>query len=323
MRNDRLIPGTILVIIGILFLLNNFGAIDFNWWTFIDLWPILLIIGGVNLVFAHNRSPWATIVKIAVLFAGMGILIICGLTRRYSGWPGWTYHIRRDFNDDSDDTTGNHSVMKVDGSSVYREANHPGITSATLNISGGATTYHLSGVTNDLFEATTKEFNMHYNLNTHIDSTSATIDFDMNMHKHGVFNWGDKKHNEADIKINPNPEWEINLESGASSANFDLSPFKVKKLDIQGGAASYTVKLGQPLANTEVEVQTGMASVMLYIPKNAACSINVDTGLSSKTFEGFNKNEDGSYETPGFDKATNKMKISIEAGMSDFKVIRY
>ncbi|OCX52926.1 hypothetical protein BEL04_00945 [Mucilaginibacter sp. PPCGB 2223] len=323
MRNDRLIPGTILVIIGILFLLNNFGAIEFNWWVFLNLWPILLIIGGVNLVFAHNRSQWATIVKIAVLLCGMAILIICGLTRREVGWPVWAYHINRDLNDDDDDTTGRHSVMKIDGNSVYREEYHPGITTATLNIAGGATTYRLNGVTTDLFEATTKEFNMHYNLNTHIDSTSATIDFDMDVHKHGIFNWGHKKHNEADIKLNATPEWEIELQSGASSANFDLSPFKVKRLEIQGGAASYTVKLGQPLAETTVDINSGMASVTLYIPKNAACSINVDTGLSSKTLDGFDKKDDGSYETPGFDKAANKIKISFDALMSDFKVIRY
>jgi len=97
----------------------------------------------------------------------------------------------------------------------------------------------------------------------------------------------------------------------------------VKKLSIQGGAASYDVKLGQPLKNTDIEIQTGAASVTIRIPQNAACHITTETGLSSKNFDGFNKKDDDGYETPGFDKAANQIKISIEGAMSDFKVIRY
>lgn len=331
MRNDRLIPGTILVIIGILFLLNNFGAIEFNWWVFLNLWPILLIIGGVNLVFANNRSQWATILKILVLIGGMAILIICGFTSRHlSGWPSWTYHLNRDFNDDDDrdtgnvaDTAGGRSIVKVDGNSIYREAYHPGLQTAKLSITGGATTYNLKGATNDLFVATTKEYNSNYTLKTHInDSTHAEIDFDMSMHRHG-WHFNKKHENHADIELNSNPEWEIELQSGASKADFDLSPFKVKKLSIEGGASSYIVKLGQPLTKTSVDISTGMASVTLYIPKNAACHVSVDTGLSSKDLEGFNKRDDDSYETPGFAKASNKIEVSFEAGMSNLKVIRY
>ncbi len=333
MRSDRLIPGTILVIIGIVFLLDNFGVIDFSWWSFVSLWPILLIIGGVNLVFAHNKSAWATTLKILVLVAGMSILIVDGLTHHSDNWPGWRFHWKRDYTDNDDnnidttdvvDTANGGSVERSGESSTYRQAYKPGTTSATLNITGGATKYVLNGATDQLFEATTKDHIMNYSLKGSLDSTSAVIDFDMTTHKHGVrFNFGKNRQSRADIKLNSNPEWEINIESGASAADFDLSNFKVKKLSIQGGAASYDVKLGQPLKNTDIEIQTGAASVTIRIPQNAACHITTDTGLSSKKFDGFNKKDDDVYETPGFDKATNQMKISIEGGMSDFKVIRY
>jgi hypothetical protein len=331
MKNDRLIPGTILVIIGILFLLDNFNVIDFSWGSFFSLWPILLIIGGVNLVFAHNKSNWATALKIVVLLCGMAVLIVGGLSHRPNNWSGWNMRWNRDFDDNSSDsnnmidTADGGSVVKVDGNTTYHEAYKPGTLTATLNISGGATAYLLQGVTNDLFEATTKEHNLHYSLKSRTDSTNTVVDFDMAARKHGItFNWGKNKYNKADIKLNSNPEWQINIESGASSADFDLSFFKISKLNIQGGAASYNVKLGQPLATTDVDIQTGAASVTIRIPKNAACRITTDTGLSSKNFDGFDKkDDDDSYQTPGFDKATNKMNISIEGAMSDFKVIRY
>jgi len=218
MRSDRLIPGTILVIIGVVFLLDNFGVINFSWWSFFSLWPILLIMGGVNLVFAHNRSNWATALKIVVLIAGMSILIVDGLTHRSDNWQGWRFHWNRDFDDDHNnnnidttdlvDTASGGSIVKSGESSTYRQAYKPGTTSATLNITGGATKYVLNGTTDQLFEATTKDHIMNYTLKGTLDSTNAVVDFDMTTHKHKVaFNWGRKKDSRADIKLNPNPEW--------------------------------------------------------------------------------------------------------------------
>ena len=86
MKNDRLIPGLILVLIGAAFLLDNFGYIDFHWSNIWHLWPIFLIIGGVNLVFAHNKSPLATTLKIGVVILGFGLLLFGNFGNRFD-WP--------------------------------------------------------------------------------------------------------------------------------------------------------------------------------------------------------------------------------------------
>src|SRR5258708_36829809 len=102
MRNDKLIPGMILVMIGAIFLLNNFGYIHFHWFNLFHLWPIFLVIAGVNLVFANNRSAWATILKISVVVAGFALLIFGNFGHRYGWcWPRYSYHYNNDNNDDS------------------------------------------------------------------------------------------------------------------------------------------------------------------------------------------------------------------------------
>src|SRR5580698_2377086 len=88
MRNDKLIPGLVLVLIGAAILLANYGYLHFHWWNIFRLWPIFLVIAGVNLVFAHNKSPLATIVKIAVLVGGLGLLFFGNFGERYNFWPG-------------------------------------------------------------------------------------------------------------------------------------------------------------------------------------------------------------------------------------------
>ncbi len=144
-----------------------------------------------------------------------------------------------------------------------------------------------------------------------------------NNNKGWHFDSDDNKSNVADIKLNPNPIWDIYVETGATKLDFDLTKFKIKNVTLKGGAASFGVKLGMPLENTNVEVATGVSEVTISVPKDAACSIQANTGLSSNEFEGFIKKSDNTYETEGFSAAKNKIIIHMSGGLADFKVNRY
>ncbi|MGZ3820747.1 MAG: LiaI-LiaF-like domain-containing protein, partial [Mucilaginibacter sp.] len=317
MRNDKLIPGLILVMIGAIFLLNNFDVIDFHWSNLFHLWPIFLVIGGVNLVFAHNRSPWATILKISVVVAGFALLLFGNHSTRYRWWPHYTYNNNdnssNDDGDDNDDDDGDNTtgIKKIEGNSTFTEPYNASTRVARLNISGGGATYNLNDTTNQLFTANTKEFFGKYQYDHRQEDSVYVMDFTMKDNKGGHFNWGDNKSNTANLKLNVNPEWEINVETGASKIDFDLSKYKLKSLVLKGGAASFFAKIGQPLAATNVEVSTGVSEVTIEIPQNAACRIKTDSGLSSTSFDGFTKKDDGDYETAGFDAAKNKIYIHM------------
>jgi hypothetical protein len=196
-----------------------------------------------------------------------------------------------------------------------------GIKSARLNISGGATSYTLADTTNLLFSAGTNDNTNRYIFSTSMDDSVHVIDFKMK--DHNGFNFDSDK-NKVEFHLNSNPEWEINVETGASSVDFDLSKYKVKELKLHGGAASFHVKMGMPLALTNVEVETGVSGVEISVPKGAACRIETDSGLSGNDFDdGFIKTGDNNHETAGYDAAKNKMLIHISGGLSGFDVKRY
>src|ERR1700761_6740961 len=335
MRNDKLIPGMILVMIGAIFLLNNFGYINFHWSNIFHLWPIFLVIAGVNLVFANNKSAWATILKILVVVGGFALLIFGNFGDRYRWWwPHYTYNYHHrdndnddngnDDSDDDDDDDNKGSITKVEGNSTFNEPYLASAKVARLNISGGGATYNLHDTTNQLFTANTKEFFGKYEYNHHQEDSVYVMDFSMKDNKNGHFNWGTgDKSNVADLKLNLNPEWEINVETGASKIDFDLSKYKLRSLVLKGGAASFTARIGQPLATTNVQVSTGVSEVTVEIPQNAACRIETDSGLSSTNYDGFTKKDDDHFETAGFEAAKNKIYIHMTGGLSDFKVRRY
>jgi hypothetical protein len=328
MRNDRIIPGVILILIGITVLLHNYGYIGFHLLNFVYLVPILIVLWGVNLIFGNKKSePLALTVKIAVVAVGFILVLFGDFAKRHRFWNGDDYGFNIDMDDDDDDDNGRSSVTKVEGNSEYNTPYTDSVKVAKLSISGGGALYTLSDTTNELFSATTREFEGRYvYVHSQQDSVS-NLSFKMDGKKTLKLNFGRRdsknRNNEAVFKLNTRPEWEINIKAGAAKLDFDLSKFKVRSLDVAGGAADFDVKLGQPLNVTNVNVETGMSSTTIKIPAGVACHIKSNTGLSSTKFDGFDKKDDGVYETAGFANATNKLYIKISGGMADFKVMRY
>lgn len=321
MKNDKWVPGLILVLIGSAILLANFGYLHFHPENFLRLWPIFLIIGGVNLVLSHNKTPWATILKIAVVIFGIGLILFGNFGDRYDFWPWehWSHHSKNNDDDWDDDTTSS-GAPKFAVNGIFNQPYSPTIKAAKLNISGGAVGYHLSEATDQLFSAQTGEDTNHYLFATSTSDSVQVLDFKMK-NRSGIHFDSDK--NDINFKLNINPVWEINVESGASSLDFDLSKFKVQSLTIQGGVAGYKVKMGAPLALTNVDIQTGVAGVHILIPRDAACSIETDSGLSGNDYEDVPQVSDDHYETKGYEAAKTKFHFHISGGLSGFHVQRY
>jgi hypothetical protein len=328
MRNDKWITGLVLVLIGAAFLLHNLGYVDIHWYNIIRLWPVFLVIAGVNLVLSSQQAVWAKALKGLVIVVGFGIILFANPGRDRFWKPAY-YHFK--FDDDKDDGNDNdhdrRGIVKIEGNSNFTEAYTPNVRVAKLNISGGGTTYVLKDTTDQLFNAVTKEFIGRYDFkNTKTDSM-AVLDFKMREHnsRHGKekFEWKSNQDNSATLKLSAKPVWDIHVNTGASKVDFDLTKFKVKNLEINGGAASFDVKLGEPLTETRVEISTGMSEINISVPKNAACKILTASGLSQNTFTGFNKISGNHYETPGFAAAKNKIYIKMNGAMADFNVSRY
>lgn len=328
MRHDKLVPGTILISLGVIFLLQSFGVIHIHFWNIVHLWPVFIVIAGINLIFANNRSPLATSLKIGVVILGLLILVF-GQFDRDRGWrsiPHFSY--RNDDNKDDDgfdfnidDDDDNTDVATKAGQSQFNEPLTANTQIAKLNISGGGTSYNLSDTTGQLFEAVTKRHLINYMLTHTTQDSLHILNFRLANGK-GHFNFG-KKSETVTFKLNSTPIWDFDIQTGATEMNFDLSKFKVRNLDLNGGAAAFKLKLGQPLETTRIDVSTGAASVHIAIPNDAACKITTDSGLSSKDFKGFTKITDDHYETPGFANAKNKILIQFDGGVSDFTVTRY
>ncbi|RQD70319.1 MAG: hypothetical protein D5S00_04380 [Tindallia sp. MSAO_Bac2] len=72
MKNRDYTPGFILIGLGILFLLRNFGFISFRY--LFQFWPVMLIIAGINLIF--EKYPYVSVITWTLFFV---IIITLGI----------------------------------------------------------------------------------------------------------------------------------------------------------------------------------------------------------------------------------------------------
>ncbi|MBS1529106.1 MAG: hypothetical protein JSU01_02260 [Bacteroidetes bacterium] len=256
-----------------------------------------------------KRSHWTVIILILVVLVIGGGWLVIQKAKQAIGW----YHNKK-----HEVIEGNYSEKRFD--TTYSQPFNPSIKTAKFILNGGTSIYTLSDTTNQLLHADAMLFHSRYALNGHREGSAYGMDF--TMQSKSKTNFG-RQSDSVNFKLNPAPVWDISVNSGATELNFDLTKYKVSSLKIAGSAGSFNIKIGQPEAQTTIKVAVGAAEVTINVPKNAACRIEEHSALSSATFDGFDKKNDSSYETPGYAAASRKIVIHFSGGISDFKVSRY
>lgn len=319
MKLDRIIWGILLLFIGGVLLLDNFGVIEFYWRNVWSFWPVFLIILGINILFNKNNSQTGNIISLGILLVTLSFLFVKGQSRPEHGfwWDKNSFRI----DTDNEDRENDREYSKLNYAQPFLASDSDKKT--ILNIRGGANTYELKGETDSLFAADVNENRkgMKFMLSKETTDSVNTLTFKMNGKSKGLY-FGENG-NTVDFYMNVLPTWEVNLFMGAGKIDFDLAKYKVRTFNFDGGAADIDVKIGDLVPITDVNVQVGMADIKIEIPEGSGCRIKTKMGFSSKEFDGFNKLENGTYETPNYKSSTKKIFINLDGGFSNFEVKRY
>jgi hypothetical protein len=129
--------------------------------------------------------------------------------------------------------------------------------------------------------------------------------------------------NTFDIKLNKQTEWHLEVNVGAVSSTMDLSNIRLGTIEINSGASSMHLKLGNILSKSEIKIEAGASLIKIKIPEKTGASIKFEGGLFNKDVRGFEKIEENEYESRGFDEWDKKIFMEINAGASDIKVETY
>ncbi|MBN1299624.1 MAG: hypothetical protein JW995_00250 [Melioribacteraceae bacterium] len=299
MKSGQIFWGVFLLSIGALILLNRYDLINVSWSFVWDLWPVILILWGLAIITRETfLKPLVTV--LTALFVAAVLY-------------GFFYNIV----DDIDDHNG-WSIDFSDSRTFYEEYD-PKYEFADLKLSSGVGIFTIKDRTSNLIKGYQKGSYDDYSFRVNDSDNRAKIYIELDKNFHS---FTDQIDNKLELQLNKEPVWDLDLNLGAAKSYFDLTTFKVARLELNTGATRTRIKIGDKYPDTKIDVSMGAASLDIFIPQDAGCMLEGDMVLVLKELEGFDKVNSERFETPNFDSAKQKIRIRVEGGISSLKINR-
>ena len=298
MKTSRLFWGLFLLTIGVLVLLEKTGVFVAQWNVAWKFWPVALIFWGIALLIGGNVIRLVA-AAVAALVLGFVLVSLFNMTWFDGEWNNAPITETQEMNESFD----------------------PSIKQATFTMESGAGSFSIGDTTAQLVNVKTESSFGTYRLERDQDAEGVRVSLELDGN-HAAWPPG-RIRNQVQVSLNPVPVWDVRLDVGATKLNCDLQAFRVNRLQVNAGAASIHLTLGDRQPETSVEIDAGASSIVLRVPASAGCEVHLDAPMSSKKLPGFTREGEGRYVTDNFESATQKVHVGVDAGVSSVKVERY
>lgn len=278
----------VLILVGVVALLVNTGQISLDRLILVtDLWPLILIVVGLELIV--RRSVHGTTGDVAA--ALIIVLAVVGAAGYVAIAPN-----------------------PVATQSMTASAEVGGISEAGADISAGAATITVQGsgdLGSNLYRA-----HIDYSgpkPDVHLDRSSGRLSISQ---KGTSFPWIENRRFVLKLELNPGVPWSIALNTGASTTTLNLAQVHVTGVTINTGASRDDITLGPPSGVVPVEVNGGALTVNVHRPKGTAASVSVSGGAVTLKADGRDQRAIGElkYESDGFSSAPSAYRVEVNGG---------
>ncbi len=306
--------GLFLVILGLLLLLDNLHYVDLSLYKILHLWPLLLILWGLKYIPMNESLRHLSNWTIILLFFGL-LLFGPDMHWRFTGpWGNHHWHTKVHYSNDDDSTdTGAKDIFFT--AKISDE-----IKAAKMELVVPAVELQLGEPTNELYSLALEDFPIPYR--SHMDVHDSIADIRLTPEKHGDYDL-ETYNPTGTLQLNANIPWDLNIKSGASDLDLDLSPYRVKKLSVKSGASSIRIKAGNQAAQTDIVIKAGASDITVEIPKDADVIFNVQNVLGAQEIGGLTETGKGEFRNKNFGKASRLIRVDISSAVSSLKVKRY
>ena len=286
--------GVFLLTVGIIWVLVSVGVISWSiFHALFVLWPLVLVLIGINIIFRNNE-----IIKAVAWVAFLAVVISYG----YFFEDGRT-------GDSGEGITAGRSV------SIERRAE---VQKGNLKIAFGGTRINLDSDASALLEAEIQDEYVTYS--DKVEDGVSKIAFDKKNYNIGSFNKNlSTRYNR--FHLSNQVPWDIEIDTGAVDAAFDLSGLAVEKFSLDMGAANISLTLGDDYANPRIDINAGAAKLDIKVPSDAGVRIRVDGALNSTNLDGPGwEKRDRTYYSEGYDDAAVKIDMDVDTAVSKLTV---
>lgn len=319
----------VLIGLGVALLLINIGRLpDPNWYAALRLWPIFLILIGLNIIVLQVPRPVGSFLSLAVGLLCVGIF---GYALFYS--------------DQMTLPAGLNELVTSEWSQEELSVPLDEVEGAQIEIGLGPLGADLGALVDsqNLFEADIKYLGDYtFEVDTADGQAEILLDArDVGLPFFGFITDLDTRPDDEPwrVGIAPNVPARLILHGGSGPGDFDLEELKLEGLEYSGGSGSTEMNLPEGVYNLDMDLGSGSSNVSLptggqtqlrisggsgrltiEVPRDIAVRLEVDDGSGSldiqdRRLQMVNGAEEaGVWETESFEGADDWVEVFVEMG---------
>lgn len=311
----------LLIAVGAVLLLNNLGVVPFSIWsTLAQLWPVILVLVGIELLLGRRRPG------LGALIAGVGLLLIIGLALWWTPVENAPTALRLGNAQDvpvAPAAPGAPVLGRTDQSAVIPLGDAKQGKVAVSMGAGNLIVDALPSNSPHLAQASASlPSGIRLSQQQSVRDNSAEASFNVSG---GGFTWpfagNDQRHAEVEISLSRQVPLSLEARIGAGQSEIDLTDLTVADLSLSAGAGQTTVRFPATGGSMTVDIQNGAGQLILVIPPEVGAYLHTSTGLVNLNLPNgrFTKVSDG-YQTSNYSSASSQLNLSLHMGVGEVDV---
>jgi hypothetical protein len=290
-RHVKLVGPTILIGIGVILLLNNLGYLDWSFWDVLNLWPILLVAAGLELLVGRRSllgSLVSAIIVLGLIAGGVWFVGASDTTRT----TAQAIEIR--------EPRGDITAARVTLAPAVAQINVKALNDSGNFVEGTALHRPNERVTQSFTGGNPARLNV---------KTSGSI---------GVATGPGRRYT-WDFSFHPDVALDLSIDTGMGDVNLDLRRLTLESVNVNAGMGVVTIKLPET-GEFDVNVDSGTGSVVIEVPAGLGVRLQTDAAIVGHNIPASYTHSNNRYTSPNYETAENHANIQVDLGLGSITI---
>lgn len=290
---ENLFWAAILISLGVLMLFDSIGVIEANFAVLLNLWPLIIIYFGIQLLLKNYAKAWPHI-----LLAIATVILMFGVST--AGWLGETPEQTTQIQITSDQDIDELALL--------------------LKTSAGNVTFSTAEEPEAIIDARLDSRHMSLGSEQSYQNGNKSVE----LYLEGDTSWWPTRwRNDIDITIDQQYPLSLSIDAGATDLKADLRDAIVNNLHLRLGASSNDITLGEKSPNANITIDAGASSITIHIPESSAIILDASATVGSVEADSLTRRGDGVYVSDNYEDDANAVDIKATIGAGSLKIKQY
>lgn len=294
-KHVNLVGPTVLILVGVVFLMNNLGWTQISVWDLARLWPVLLIAGGVELLLGQ-RSRLSSVIVLGVML----VLLAGGLWMLTGSRP-------------SAPTEGQEITVPLEN--AERAQVEIGFGVGTLQIGSMSERDTLLNGSVELHRGEKLERDVDLSTARAYVSLQSRADWPVPL-------LGLEGNRRWILDLNRSVPMNLQVGAGVGDAHLDLRRMNLVAFSATLGVGRMTVVLPES-GVVKAHIDGGVGDLVVKVPDGTAVRVQATTGLGHTAVPSAYHRDGDTYLSPGYAGAENQVDLVVESGVGRILVRPY